>query len=74
MADIAFFHHRGTLHEVYEERTHGRQRLARQCCGVLRDVCEHVFGYDAAQVTLFYERGAASRFAVSSAAFVRTRT
>ena len=62
VADIAFFHHRGTLHQFWDEATYGRQRLARQCCGVLRDVCDGVFGYDAAKVTLFYEPGAASRF------------
>jgi len=63
VADIAFFHHRTTLSELYDaEATHGRQRLVRECCGALRDVCDGVFGYDAAKVTLFYEAGAGSRF------------
>jgi len=61
-ADIAFFHNTGTLSEIYEEETHQRQRLVRECCGALRDVCDGVVGYDAAKVTLFYERGAGSRF------------
>ena len=34
----------------------------RECCGALRDVCDGVFGFDAAKVTLFYEVGAGSRF------------
>jgi hypothetical protein len=34
VADIAFFHHRTTLSELYDaEATHGRQRLVRECCG-----------------------------------------
>ena len=47
--------------QVYDEKKFGRQRLARQCCGALRDVCS-VFDYDAARVTLFFEPGALSRF------------
>jgi hypothetical protein len=49
--DIAFFHHRPTLHTNF---TSERQRFVRQCCGVLRDVAA-VFRFDAAMVTLFYE-------------------
>ena len=51
-ADIAFFHHLHSLDEVYDEARYGRQRLVRECCGALRDVCDGVFGYDAAKVTL----------------------
>ena len=61
-ADIAFFHHYHSLDELYNEARFGRQRLVRECCGALRDVLDGVFGFDAAKVTLFYEKGAASRF------------
>ena len=40
----------------------GRARCVRECCGALRDVCDGVFGVDAARVTLFYAPGALSRF------------
>ena len=60
--DIAFFHNRPTLHEVYEEGRFKRQQLVKECCGALRDVCDGVFGFDAAKVTLFYEAGSVSRF------------
>ncbi|KAJ8609032.1 hypothetical protein CTAYLR_008698 [Chrysophaeum taylorii] len=59
--DIIFFHHRLTLHELYDEATHGRQRLVKECCGILDDVAS-VFGYDAAKVALFFQRGVVSRF------------
>ena len=62
IADIAFFHHRVSLAEIYDEMTHKRQQLVKECCGALRDVCDFVFSYDAAKVTLFYEKGALSRF------------
>ena len=39
-----------------------RQQLVKECCGALRDVCDGVFSFDAAKVTLFYEVGAGSRF------------
>ena len=62
-ADIAFFHNYPTLAEIYDERRFGRQRLVREVCGALRDLCDHVFyPFDAAKVTLFYEPGAGSRF------------
>lgn len=59
-ADIAFFHHFPTLHEIYDEGTYHRQRLVRECCGALRDVCDTVFGYDAAKVTRFAREGASN--------------
>jgi len=59
--EIAFFHHRPTVAQIYDEAHYGRQRLVKQCCGALRDVCG-VFGYDPAKVTLFYEPGSVSRF------------
>jgi hypothetical protein len=58
LQDIAFFHHRLTLDELTPER----ERLVRQCCGVLRDVSQGVFDYNPAFITLFYEVGATSRF------------
>lgn len=59
MQDIAFFHHRLTLATHF---TKERERLVRQCCGVLRDVAGGVFHYDPAFITLFYEEGSVSRF------------
>lgn len=59
MKDIAFFHHRLTFPEQF---TAEREILLRDCCGILREVCERVFHYDPAFVTLFYETGATSRF------------
>ena len=48
--DIAFFHNRPTLSQIYDEATHRRQELVKQSCGALRDVCDRVFGLDAAKV------------------------
>ena len=47
--DIAFFHNRPTLSQIYDEATHRRQELVKQSCGALRDVCDRVFGLDAAR-------------------------
>ena len=67
--DIAFFHNRSTLGQIYQEERYGRQRLVQQCCGALRDVCDNVFNVDAARVTLFYEPGAVSRFVMQRLIF-----
>ncbi len=60
--DIAFFHQRKTVFQIYDEARYKRQTLVKQCCGALRDVCDRVFNVDPARVTLFWEPGAASRF------------
>ena len=66
VADIAFFHDRATLDafvaDARADERAGRARCVRECCGALRDVCDGVFGVDAARVTLFYAPGALSRF------------
>jgi hypothetical protein len=59
LQDIAFFHHRLT---VSTELTTDRIRLVRQCCAVLREIATKVFQFDPVFVTLFYEKGATSRF------------
>ena len=57
LPDIAFFHHRLTMHLVPS-----RQKLVQVVCKALREVSQQVFDYDARLVTLFYEEGAPSRF------------
>jgi len=59
VANALFFHHRPTLHELYDDA--GRRRLVKEAALVLDRVAA-VFGYDPAKVALFFQRGAVSRF------------
>ena len=42
---------RPSLAQIYDEQRHRRQRLVKECCGALRDVCDRVFDFDAAKVS-----------------------